>query len=120
MPIELVLSDLLSRYGTPIPTLKAAWPALGFPSLTAAYAAHRRGKLPIPVIDVGGRLSVRLADVARLACGERVEMIPKDSTTVTRPAHARRGHPTKSEQIEAARLGISVPGLRQRRIGEEG
>ncbi len=68
------------------------------------------GKFPIPTYSLGGRRMVRLDALARF-------MDQASGDTAKRPT---RGRPSKKEELEAARLGLSVRELRAQQALELG
>lgn len=82
-------------------------------SRQSTYNQLCQGRFPIPTVtDHLGRRMVRLLDLAAYIDGMAVaQPLPPQPRKRDKP----QGRPTKVEQVEAARRGITVPELRAQR-----
>lgn len=119
--------DLLARAypGRLTLTLEEACAALSTKIKTFRHR-RERGEEPFPVRFVGGRLVARVDDVARAAVELPGKRVPSGrprrarATPVEKVVEPpRRGRPSRKEEREAERLGVSVAELRRRRAGGE-
>lgn len=87
------LQALLDRYGRPTITFEEAAQALTFNSIKTAYTARFRGKFPVRVIDLGGRLGCTVADLA-----EFLETGVPQTDRPSEPQKKKPGRPSKTER----------------------
>lgn len=100
MSVSMLLSALLERYGRPTITFEEAAEALGYRKIQTAYAARRRKKFPLRVLDIGGRLGCSVVDLAEfLVTGEQ----QMDRPSV--PQKRMPGRPTNAERARRAAEG---------------
>ncbi|MHB9118432.1 MAG: hypothetical protein ACYC2R_09180 [Burkholderiales bacterium] len=98
MSVSMLLSALLERYGRPTITFEEAAQALSYTRIQTAYAARRRKKFPLRVIDIGGRLGCTVLDLAEfLVTGKPQGDKPSE------PQKKKPGRPTNVERAERAR-----------------
>lgn len=97
--VSILLERLYERYGRPTLTFEEAAEALSFRHTQTAYTARKRGKFPIRVIDLGGRLGCTIVDLAEfLATG-----VPQADCSV--PQRRKPGRPTNAERARRAAEG---------------
>lgn len=92
-----LLALLLGRLG-PSMDFPVAARELGFPTPRAAYLARRRGKFPVRVVDIGGRLAVLTADLADFLATGRPQ-----TDEPSAPPRKKPGRPTNAERAARAR-----------------
>lgn len=85
------------------------------------FVRAARGRAPFPVRKQGHRYVVLIEDLARAALGlPVVEPRPEPAAPgLEQQVGGRRGRPSNTEKLEAARLGVTVAELRARRAGRE-
>jgi len=99
MSVSMLFSALFDRYGRSILNFEEAARELGYKSLVTAYSARRRKKFPIRVLDVGGRLSCTVADLAEfLATGQ------PQTDRESEPLKKKPGRPTNAERARRAAM----------------
>lgn len=111
--IEAVETNLLDKYPVCIPFAAAA-AMLGYKTVGAGYTAKCRGSFPLAAGRVGAGLAIKTSDLINfLRSGERSAAGGGEGSKKS------AGRPTKKEQIEAARRGLTVRELRaqQPKIG---
>lgn len=110
--VQIVFKELYSQFKTPLISFDQAAPLLNLKSKNAANMAVHRGIFPVPVRRFGEKKLVSLLDVAAFACGEEIKTGPgcEDPNP-----YKKQGRPTKAEQLEAARAGVTVGELRRAR-----
>lgn len=114
--VQIVFKELYTQFGTPLIGFDQAAPLLNLKSKNAASMAVHRGIFPVPIRRFGEKKLVSLLDVAAFACGEEIETGPgcEDPNP-----YKKQGRPTRAEQLEAARAGMTVGELRQARKEKE-
>lgn len=95
-----LLKQLMDRFGPTLSFTDAATRVLRFPTSRAAYQARRRGKFPVRVDDVSGRLIVSAYSLATFQMDGKSQH-DQDSA----PARKKSGRPTNAERARRARAG---------------
>lgn len=88
-----LLKQLLDRFGPSLSFSDAATRVLRFPTSRAAYQARRRGKFPVRVDDVSGRLIVSAFSLAAFQMDGKPQ-----HDQVSAPQKKKSGRPTNAEQ----------------------
>jgi len=92
-----LLKQLMDRFGPSLPFTEAATKVLRFPSFCAAYQARRRGKFPVRVDDIGGRLTVSAFSLATFQLDGKPQY-DQDSA----PPRKKPGRPSNVERARRA------------------
>lgn len=106
--MKAVEKNLLEKYPVAVPFAAVA-AMLQYRSTAAAYTAKARGTFPVKVDRLGAGLAVRTANMIDYLRGG-VRQAPHDYAA--KPVRKGVGRPTRVEQVEAQRRGISVRELR--------
>ena len=104
-----VIAGILSQYPASLSFTKAA-AIIGCPA-GAAYTARARGTFPLLTRQLGKRLVVFTADIIKyLETGESQASLSVGR--IKKTYAIKTGRPTKREELEAKRRGLSVKELR--------
>lgn len=107
---ELVIQNILQQHPGRMP-FGTSGRIIGFPTLAAAHTARARGTFPVRTRQEGGRLVVFTSDLVEyLQTGK--SQAGQSCASIKKTFRVKTGRPTKREQLEAARLGLSVSELR--------
>lgn len=113
--IDFVIKNLLEKYPVSLPLL-AAGKFVNLHTASAVYTSRSRGQFPLKISEAGGHAIVFTHDIIDfLRTGK--SQANKNQKKI-KNVGTGRGRPNKTEQVEAARLGLSVAELRaQSQIG---
>lgn len=105
---DAVAINLINKHPVSM-ALGEAGAFLGFPTVGSCYVARSRREFPVRVVRMGSGLRVMTSDLLDFLRTGVSQATPRQGKAVARPG---AGRPRRSEQVQAAAMGLSVRELR--------